>query len=132
MLSALVDPCLFHSTIFAASAHIDGLLGIFNNPRTIYHQLQAVQLLRQRLTQPHFRVNYETIAAVLGLGYFDVCLAYCLSLQSCSRCLFNLIPQIVIGNTDGVQAHNHGLIQMLATKHDQGPETEPLMGLANM
>ncbi|KAL3456239.1 hypothetical protein BJX64DRAFT_271079 [Aspergillus heterothallicus] len=110
MLSALGDPCLFHATVFSASAHMDGLLGISNNPRTIYHQLQAVQLLRKRLIRPHFRVNYETIGAVLGLGYFD----------------------IVIGNVDGVKAHNQGLMQMLATKHDQGPETEALMGLANM
>ncbi|KAJ5358518.1 uncharacterized protein N7496_010931 [Penicillium cataractarum] len=110
MLSAMHDPCLFHSTLFAASAHLDGLFGIADNPRTIYHQLQAVKLLRERLTQPHFRVNYETIGAVLGLGYFD----------------------IVIGNVDGVQAHNQGLIQMLTTKHDQGPDTEALLGLANM
>jgi hypothetical protein len=41
-------------------------------------------------------------------------------------------PQIVIGNVDGVQAHNKGLIQMVAAKHDRGPETEALMGLANM
>jgi hypothetical protein len=39
---------------------------------------------------------------------------------------------MVIGNVDGVQAHNQGLIQMLTTKHDEGPDTEPLMGLANM
>jgi hypothetical protein len=52
---------------------MDGLLRIANNPRTIYHQLQAVKLLRERLKHPQFRVNYETIGAVLGLGYFDVC-----------------------------------------------------------
>ncbi|CEO58448.1 hypothetical protein PMG11_03172 [Penicillium brasilianum] len=110
MRYAMHDPCLFHSTIFSASAHLDGLFGIAENPRTIYHQLQAVKLLRERLRQPHFRVNYETVGAVLGLGYFD----------------------ILIGNADGVQAHNQGLIQMLTTKHDQGVETEALLGLANM
>ncbi|GLI76094.1 hypothetical protein PoHVEF18_004363 [Penicillium ochrochloron] len=62
---------------------MDGLLGRANNPRTIYHQLQAVRML-------------------------------------------------LIGNVDGVQAHNKGLIQMVAAKHDRGPETEALMGLANM
>lgn len=46
--------------------------------------------------------------------------------------IVNLIPQIVIGNVAGVQAHNKGLIQMVAAKHDRGPETEALMGLANM
>jgi hypothetical protein len=51
---------------------MDGLFGIPNNPRTIHHQLQAVRLLRERLTQPGFRANYETIGAVLGLGFFDV------------------------------------------------------------
>jgi hypothetical protein len=59
---------------------MDGLLGRANNPRTIYHQLQAVRMLRERLTQPNFRVNYETIGAVLGLGYFDVCLPSFLTL----------------------------------------------------
>ncbi|KIA75973.1 hypothetical protein HK57_00229 [Aspergillus ustus] len=109
MRSASTDPCLFHATLFSASAHLDGLQGITDNPRTIFHQLQAVRLLSERLRQPHFRVNYATIGAVLGLGYFDM----------------------VIKNVDGVLAHNHGLMQMLATNHDQGPETEFLMGLAN-
>ncbi|KAL2809144.1 hypothetical protein BJX63DRAFT_371595 [Aspergillus granulosus] len=110
MRSALSDPCLFHSTLFSASAHMDGLQGIANNPRTICHQLQAVKLLRERLRQPQFRVNYEAIGTVLGLGFFDM----------------------VIKNVDGVQAHSSGLMQMLATSYDQGPETESLMGLANM
>lgn len=55
-----------------------------------------------------------------------------LSLQYLSCYIINLIPQIVIGNVDGFQAHNQGLIQLLTRKHDEGPETEALMGLANM
>ncbi|OKP07453.1 hypothetical protein PENSUB_6042 [Penicillium subrubescens] len=43
-----------------------------------------------------------------------------------------LTKSSLIGNVDGVQAHNKGLIQMVAAKHDRGPETEALMGLANM
>lgn len=110
---------------------MDGLFGIAENPRTIYHQLQAVKLLRERLRQPHFRVNYETVGAVLGLGYFDV---YSTAFLTIFIWLYitDLISQILIGNADGVQAHNQGLIQMLTTKHDQGVETEALLGLANM
>ena len=58
--------------------------------------------------------------------------AYPLSLQYLPGSIVNSIPQIVIGNVEGVQAHNKGLIQMVAAKHDRGPETEALMGLANM
>jgi hypothetical protein len=58
--------------------------------------------------------------------------AYPLSLHYLFGYTVNLFSQIVIGNVDGVQAHNKGLIQMVAAKHDRGPETEALMGLANM
>jgi hypothetical protein len=72
MRSAMTDPCLFHATLFSASAHMDGLQGIHNNPLTIFHQLQALKLLRGRLRRPDFRPNYGIIATVLALQFFNV------------------------------------------------------------
>jgi hypothetical protein len=51
---------------------MDGLQGIHNNPLTIFHQLQALKLLRGRLRQPDFQPNYGIIATVLALQFFNV------------------------------------------------------------
>lgn len=67
------DPCLFHSTLFGASAHIDSLFNAPESRRTTYHGMQAVGLLRQMLHDQDARGKYETAASVLTLALFNVC-----------------------------------------------------------
>jgi hypothetical protein len=66
------DACLFHATLFCASAHIDGLRFQRHSRRTVYHQLQAVKLLRERLADVSGQVSYELAATALSLCYFSV------------------------------------------------------------
>jgi hypothetical protein len=72
MRHAMVDPCLFHSTLFSASAHIDHLHNVPESSRTTYHSMQAVRLLRKKLDDRLARENYEAAAAVLALALFNV------------------------------------------------------------
>ncbi|KAL3462365.1 hypothetical protein BJX64DRAFT_141618 [Aspergillus heterothallicus] len=69
---AMVDPCLFHSTLFSASAQIDHLHGVPESTRTTYHSMQTVRLLRRKLEDRTTRGNYETAAAVLALALFNM------------------------------------------------------------
>ncbi|KAL2849396.1 hypothetical protein BJX68DRAFT_237997 [Aspergillus pseudodeflectus] len=72
MRHAMVDPCLFHSTLFSASAHIDNLHNVPESRQTTYHSMQTVRLLRQKLEDPITRGNYETAAAALALALFNM------------------------------------------------------------
>jgi hypothetical protein len=69
---ALSDPCLFHSTLFSASAHRDILQGITNNVVTLYHETETIRLLSLRLKQSTAEMDYITMASILPLVYFDV------------------------------------------------------------
>jgi hypothetical protein len=73
MRRAMCDPCLFHSTLFGAPAHVDSLVNASESHRTTYHGMQAVRLLRQRLHDQDARGIYETAASVLTLALFNVC-----------------------------------------------------------
>ncbi|KAL3443954.1 hypothetical protein BJX65DRAFT_284415 [Aspergillus insuetus] len=72
MRHAMVDPCLFHSTLFSASAHIDHLHNVPESHRTTYHSMQTVRLLRKKLNDRLARGNYEAAAAVLALALFNM------------------------------------------------------------
>ncbi|KAL2825243.1 hypothetical protein BJY01DRAFT_256308 [Aspergillus pseudoustus] len=72
MRHAMVDPCLFHSTLFSASAHIDNLRDSAESPRTTYHSMQTVRLLRQKLDDHNSRGRYEVAGAVLALALFNM------------------------------------------------------------
>lgn len=66
------DPCLFHATLFGASASIDMLQGQQITTRTLYHQTWAIRLLNERLAQTEPVLNYGTLGAVIPLLYYNV------------------------------------------------------------
>jgi hypothetical protein len=72
MLHAMSDPCLFHATLFSASASIDRLLGRPNTTLTLYHQTWAIRLINERLAQTEPVLTYGTIGAVIPLLYSSV------------------------------------------------------------
>ncbi|KAL4885635.1 hypothetical protein BJY04DRAFT_180114 [Aspergillus karnatakaensis] len=108
MRRAMADPCLFHGTLFSASAHLDWVQGISHNPRTLYHQAQALTLLRERLQRD--QICYETVATAEALIYYNMS-AY---------------------NTESALVHKRGLLQMLAMNRDRGEDFGALTGLVNL
>ncbi|KAL4868868.1 hypothetical protein BDV12DRAFT_90933 [Aspergillus spectabilis] len=68
---AIADPCLLHSTLFGASTYLDSLQKVSRSSRTIYHQLEAIKILRRRLAKASSQVTYEQAASVLALSYFS-------------------------------------------------------------
>jgi hypothetical protein len=70
MTRAMADPCLFHATLFCASAHLDLLQGKPHSRITVFHQSCAMRALRDRLKGG--RISYETAATALALVYYNV------------------------------------------------------------
>jgi hypothetical protein len=71
--SAMTDPCLFHATLFSASASIDMLRGQQSTTLTLYHQTWAIRLINERLAQREPVLTYGTLGAVIPLLYYNVC-----------------------------------------------------------
>lgn len=69
----LVDPCVFHTTLYTASAHLDAFRGVKNSSMTLYHQTVALQLLQARLHDPAAVFSESLIACVITLVFFSVC-----------------------------------------------------------
>ncbi|KAL3485442.1 hypothetical protein BJX62DRAFT_38338 [Aspergillus germanicus] len=110
MRRAMNDPCLFHATLFCASAHIDGLRFQPHSRRTMYHQLQAVKLLRERLADVSGPINYELAATALSLCYF-------------SMSGFN---------AEAALTHREGLLRMLQCSEGQKSEFKYLIAQASL
>ncbi|KAF9891699.1 hypothetical protein FE257_003711 [Aspergillus nanangensis] len=109
MHRAMLDPCLFHGTLFCASAHLDYFHSTPHSPRTLYHQSQALKLVRERLKGND--VSYEAAATVLALIYYNMS-AY---------------------NTESALIHRNGLLKILAlNQHKSGPDFESLNGVINL
>jgi hypothetical protein len=72
MENAMSDPCLFHATLFSASAAIDMLQGHQITTRTLYHQTWVIRLINQRLAQREPALTYGTLGAVIPLLYYNV------------------------------------------------------------
>ncbi|KAL6233060.1 hypothetical protein BDW75DRAFT_216143 [Aspergillus navahoensis] len=66
---ALTDPCLFHATLYLASAQLERLRQSTSKvgPITIYHHMNAIQLLNSRIGSG-LQPDDPTIAAVLLLA----------------------------------------------------------------
>jgi hypothetical protein len=82
MNRAMADPCLFHATLFCASAHLDLLQGNPHSRITVFHQSCAMMALRERLKGG--KISYETAATALTLVYYnvgspllDLCIFHC-------------------------------------------------------
>ncbi|KAL4865621.1 hypothetical protein BDV12DRAFT_174448 [Aspergillus spectabilis] len=108
MRRAMADPCLFHGTMFCASAHLDWIHGVSHNPRTLFHQSQALRLLRERLKGE--QIGYETTATALALTFYNMS-AY---------------------NTETALVHKNGLLKMISLSKEKSPDFEALTGLVTL
>jgi hypothetical protein len=69
---ALSDPCSLHTTLYAASAHLDAFRGVRNNNMTLYHHTIALQLLQERINDPQAVFSESLMACVAPLVFFSV------------------------------------------------------------
>lgn len=69
---ALSDPCALHTTLYAASAHLDAFRSVKNNHMTLYHHTIALQLLQERINNPDAVFSESLMACVAPLVFFSV------------------------------------------------------------
>ncbi|PWY96491.1 hypothetical protein BO94DRAFT_13320 [Aspergillus sclerotioniger CBS 115572] len=72
MAKAMKDPCLFHATLFSASASIDMLTGTKSSTITLHHQTRTIQLLNERLTREAPDLSYSTVGTVVPLLFYSM------------------------------------------------------------
>ncbi|KAL3484126.1 hypothetical protein BJX62DRAFT_219122 [Aspergillus germanicus] len=108
MIRAMADPCLFHATLFCASAHRDLLQGKPHSHITVFHQSCAMMALRERLKGG--KISYETAATALALVYYNM----------------------TAFDTETALIHKQGILQMLVMNKDRGPDFMALAGLVNL
>ena len=82
----MLDPCLFHATIFSASATIDRLKSQDSNLITIYHQTWAIRLLNERLNQETPVLGYDTLGSVVPYILHNVRISFKSEANSPWRC----------------------------------------------
>ncbi|KAL3471510.1 hypothetical protein BJX99DRAFT_23619 [Aspergillus californicus] len=105
------DPCLFHATLFSASASIDMLKGQQNSTQTLYHQTWAIRLINERLAQPQRALTYGTLGAVVPLLYYNM----------------------VALDRDSAAVHQKGLVKMLlATPQSFRADIRPLVAIVKV
>lgn len=67
------DPCLFHATLYSASAYMDITHGSPGNPVTMYHKTETLRLIREAIAMSgHRSLSTSVVAATLHLLYFSV------------------------------------------------------------
>ncbi|KAL3442722.1 hypothetical protein BJX65DRAFT_286187 [Aspergillus insuetus] len=108
MIRAMADPCLFHATLYCASAHLDLLQGKPHGRITVFHQSCAMMALRERLKGGE--ISYETAATALALVYYNM----------------------TAFDTETALIHKQGILQMLVMNKDRGPDFMALAGLVNL
>jgi hypothetical protein len=69
---ALADPCALHTTLYAASAHLDAFRGAKNSNMTLYHHTLALRLLQERINDPDAVFSESLMACVAPLVFFSV------------------------------------------------------------
>lgn len=77
MPHTLTDPCMFHASLYAASAHLDAARHDCDNPITLYHKSETLRYIRQRIAQSQEGIDKgldEAIAGVVPLAFFAVSL----------------------------------------------------------
>jgi hypothetical protein len=133
MIRAMADPCLFHATLFCASAHLDLLQGQPHSRTTFFHQSCAMMALRERLKGG--KICYETAATGLALVYYNVgspLLDLGIFITAICVFLFNIRAQMTAFDTETALIHKQGILQMLMMNKDRGPDFMALAGLANL
>ncbi|EFE34133.1 uncharacterized protein ARB_07084 [Trichophyton benhamiae CBS 112371] len=68
MTTSLTDECMFHATLYAASAYLDLLRGQSGNVITLYHQTETLRLLSSQLAVPNLQVTDALIAVTMALS----------------------------------------------------------------
>ncbi|KAL3487510.1 hypothetical protein BJX62DRAFT_228021 [Aspergillus germanicus] len=108
MQNAISDPCLFHATLFSASASIDMLRGQQGTTVTLYYKTGAICLINERLAQREPVLTYGTLGAVIPLLYYNM----------------------VALDRDSAVAHQKGLVKMLlATPTSFRADIGPLIAI---
>lgn len=77
MRHSLTDPCMFHASMYAASAHLDAARNDCDNPITLYHKSETLHHIRQRIAQSQDGIGEGldgAIAGVIPLAFFAVSL----------------------------------------------------------
>ncbi|KAJ5367889.1 C6 zinc finger domain protein [Penicillium cataractarum] len=69
---ALADPCALHTTLYAASAHLDAFRGAKNSNMTLYHYTIALRLLKEKMNDPDAVYREAFMACVAPLVFFSV------------------------------------------------------------
>lgn len=69
--NALSDPCLFHSSLYGASAHFDALNGQTESPITLFHRTETLRLLKNQLAHSG-QVDDLMVAAALTMAHMEV------------------------------------------------------------
>ncbi|CEL04015.1 hypothetical protein ASPCAL05149 [Aspergillus calidoustus] len=111
MQTAMTDPCLFHATLFSASASIDMLRGQQSTTLTLYHQTWAIRLINERLAQREPVLTYGTLGAVIPLLYYNM----------------------VALDRESAVAHQKGLVKMLlATPKSFRADIGPLIAIVKL
>ncbi|KAL2831604.1 hypothetical protein BJY01DRAFT_254225 [Aspergillus pseudoustus] len=98
---SLIDPCIFHATMYAASAHLDAARNDRDNPITLYHQTETLHLVGQRIAQSQEGPDDGldgAIAGVIPLAFFTY----------------------LTGHMNESRNHLDGLVQMMAAKGGGG------------
>ncbi|KAJ5911667.1 C6 zinc finger domain protein [Penicillium subrubescens] len=68
---ALADPCALHTTLYAASAHLDAFRGAKKSNMTLYHHTIALRLLQERINDPDAVFSESLMACVAPLVFFS-------------------------------------------------------------
>ncbi|PCG97463.1 Hypothetical protein PENO1_063250 [Penicillium occitanis (nom. inval.)] len=111
MHQAMSDPCLFHATLFSASASIDMLRNQPNSMPTLYHQTWVIRLVNERLAHRQPLLTYSTLGAVIPLLYYNM----------------------VALDRDSAITHQTGLLKMLLrTPKSFRTEIGPLIGIIKL
>ncbi|KAJ5297435.1 hypothetical protein N7508_007684 [Penicillium antarcticum] len=71
---ALSDPCALHTTLYAASAHLDAFRGVKNKNMTLYHHTIALQLLQERINDSEAMFSESLMACIAPLVFFSALL----------------------------------------------------------
>ncbi|OAL69458.1 hypothetical protein A7D00_6577 [Trichophyton violaceum] len=66
--TSLTDECMFHATLYAASAYLDLLRGQSGNVITLYHQTETLRLLSSQLAASNIQVTDALIAVTMALS----------------------------------------------------------------
>jgi hypothetical protein len=108
---ALSDPCALHTTLYAASAHVDAFRGVKDNYMTLYHHTIALRLLQEKISDPDATFSESLLACVAPLVFFSV--SRCRPSGYLGFVAIFLSFQALLGDKGSSQIHKMALMQMI-------------------